>query len=75
MPTPGFEPGTLDEIGCPVWISDLANDDPNHLVHVVRDLEPAEALGMRAICVLAELPRTLADLRRIPLLVAPLESS
>lgn len=46
MPTPGFEPDTLDESGCPVWISDLAVDDPNHLVQVVRDLEPEEALEL-----------------------------
>lgn len=46
MSTPGFGPDTLDESGCPVWISELANDDPNHLVHVVRDLEPADALEL-----------------------------
>jgi hypothetical protein len=46
MATPGFEPGTLDESGCPVWISELANDDPNHLVHVVRGLDPADALTL-----------------------------
>lgn len=46
MPAPGVGPDTLDEIGCPVWITELANDDPNHLVHVVRDLEPAEALEL-----------------------------
>ncbi|MGI8312586.1 hypothetical protein [Saccharopolyspora hattusasensis] len=44
MPTPGFPPSTLDAGGGPIWISELASDDPNHAVHVVRDLEPADAL-------------------------------
>jgi hypothetical protein len=46
MPAPGFRPNTLAEDGCPVWIGELANDDPNHLVHVVRGLEPADALAL-----------------------------
>lgn len=45
MPMPGFPPNTLDAGGVPAWISELACDDPNHAVHVVRDLEPADALG------------------------------
>ncbi|MGW0788299.1 DUF6461 domain-containing protein [Streptomyces sp. NPDC002911] len=44
MPTPGFPPSTLDSEGTPIWISELANDDPNHILHVVRGVEPAEAL-------------------------------
>lgn len=44
MATPGFPPNTLDAEGTPLWISGLAADDPNHSVHVVRGLEPAEAL-------------------------------
>jgi hypothetical protein len=44
MPTPGFPAGTLDEDGFPVWITDLAVHDPNHTVHVVRGLAPADAL-------------------------------
>jgi hypothetical protein len=28
----------------PVWSEGLANDDPNHLVHVVRDFDPRAAL-------------------------------
>ncbi|MBF6541440.1 hypothetical protein [Nocardia brasiliensis] len=51
MATPGFPPNTLDTEGVPWWISELANDDPNHCVHVVRGLEPAaalEALGAKA---------------------------
>ncbi|MFD2420024.1 DUF6461 domain-containing protein [Amycolatopsis pigmentata] len=44
MPTPGFPPHTLDDDGCPIWITELANDDPNHTLHVVRGLEPAAAL-------------------------------
>jgi hypothetical protein len=45
MPTPGFPPHTLDD-GGPVWISDLAVADPNHALHVVRGLDPAEALRL-----------------------------
>ncbi|MFD4561926.1 DUF6461 domain-containing protein [Streptomyces sp. NPDC058469] len=44
MPTPGFPPNTLDSEGTPIWISDLAVDDPNHILHVVRGIDPAEAL-------------------------------
>lgn len=44
MPTPGFPPNTLDSEGEPIWISELANCDPNHILHVVRGIEPAEAL-------------------------------
>ncbi|MGW1564507.1 DUF6461 domain-containing protein [Streptomyces sp. NPDC002144] len=44
MPTPGFPPSTLDSEGAPIWITDLASGDPNHILHVVRGIEPAEAL-------------------------------
>ncbi|QWF83351.1 DUF6461 domain-containing protein [Amycolatopsis sp. CA-230715] len=44
MPKPDFPPNTLSDEGNPLWIDELANADPNHAVHVVRDLEPAEAL-------------------------------
>jgi hypothetical protein len=45
VPTPSFPAGTLDDNGFPVWITDLAaRDDPNHTVHVVRGLAPADAL-------------------------------
>ncbi|GAA4812954.1 DUF6461 domain-containing protein [Streptomyces ziwulingensis] len=44
MPTPGFPPHTLDPEGTPIWITDLASDAPNHILHVVRGIEPAEAL-------------------------------
>lgn len=44
MPTPGFPPHTLNEDGGPVWLSDLAAAHPHHALHVVRGLEPAEAL-------------------------------
>jgi hypothetical protein len=45
VPTPGFAVGTLDKSGCPVWITDLdGSEDLNHTVHVVRDLEPTDAL-------------------------------
>ncbi|WP_216894189.1 hypothetical protein [Nocardia alni] len=46
MSAPGFAPDALDEFGCPTWISELAIDDPNHLLHVVRDLGPADALEL-----------------------------
>ena len=44
MPTPGFPPSTLDSEGTPIWITELADDDPNHCVHVARGIEPAQAL-------------------------------
>ncbi|WP_030883884.1 DUF6461 domain-containing protein [Streptomyces sp. NRRL F-5053] len=44
VPTPGFPPSTLDSEGTPIWITDLAADDPNHLLHVARGIEPAQAL-------------------------------
>ncbi|MFF1278502.1 DUF6461 domain-containing protein [Streptomyces marokkonensis] len=44
MPTPGFPPDTLDSEGTPVWITDVAWEDPNHTLHVVRGLDPAAAL-------------------------------
>jgi hypothetical protein len=44
MPTPGFPPCTLDSEGTPMWITDLADDVPNHILHVARGIEPAEAL-------------------------------
>jgi hypothetical protein len=48
--TPGFPPSTLDSQGSPIWLSELAADEPHHTLHVVRDLEPArtlEALGAK----------------------------
>ncbi|MFI1397952.1 DUF6461 domain-containing protein [Streptomyces sp. NPDC020681] len=44
MPTPGFPPSTLDSEGTPIWISDLAGGDPNHVLHVVRGIEAEDAL-------------------------------
>jgi hypothetical protein len=44
MSTPGFPPGTLDSEGEPSWLVELACEDPNHTLHVVKNLEPAEAL-------------------------------
>lgn len=46
MPTPGFPEGTLDQAGFPVWITDLASEEPNHTVHVVRGLAPVDAMQM-----------------------------
>jgi hypothetical protein len=45
MSAPGFASNLLDAEGGPSWISELASADPNHTVHVVRDLEPADALA------------------------------
>ncbi|MPY30203.1 hypothetical protein FNH09_02415 [Streptomyces adustus] len=42
--TPGFPRNTLDSEGLPVWIRDLASEDPNHSLHVVRDMGPVRAL-------------------------------
>jgi hypothetical protein len=42
--TPGFPQNALDSEGTPIWISELASADPNHTLHVVRGLDPAEAL-------------------------------
>jgi hypothetical protein len=42
--TPGFPPNTLDFEGTPIWLSELASDEPHHTLHVVRGLEPAQAL-------------------------------
>ncbi|MEU1497846.1 DUF6461 domain-containing protein [Streptomyces sp. NPDC005732] len=44
MPTPGFPPDTLSSEGLPVWIGELADEVMNHSLHVVRGLEPAQAL-------------------------------
>ena len=44
MATPGFPRNTLDSEGLPVWIRDLASEDPNHSLHVVRDMGPVRAL-------------------------------
>ena len=57
MPTPGFPAGTLSADGFPIWIDGLADEDPNHTVHVVRDLAPTDAMqvvgakpGMITLC-------------------------
>lgn len=44
MSTPGFPPNTLDSQGTPIWLSELASDEPHHTLHVARGLEPAQAL-------------------------------
>lgn len=44
MAVPGFPPNTLDDEGTPLWISGLVDEDPNYSVHVVRGLDPADAL-------------------------------
>lgn len=58
MPTPGFPLNTLDPEGTPIWISELATGDPNHILHVVRGIDPVEALaakpGLIQLCVLPD---------------------
>jgi len=51
MSEPYFSPDTLDADGCPTWLNVLAGEesDPNHLVHAVRDLGPADALEMLGV--------------------------
>ncbi|WP_156959542.1 hypothetical protein [Nocardia sp. BMG51109] len=51
MPEPYFSPEQLDETGSPAWINALGGEeyDPNHLIHVVRDLEPADALEVLGV--------------------------
>ncbi|GAB2685711.1 hypothetical protein GCM10027271_55480 [Saccharopolyspora gloriosae] len=44
MTAPTFPADTLDSEGGPAWISDLGAEDPHQLVHLVRDLQPLEAL-------------------------------
>ncbi|MFE5566550.1 hypothetical protein ACFQ68_16310 [Amycolatopsis japonica] len=62
-----FVPDAWDASGCPAWISALATEDPNHLVHVVRDLEPPAALELlgaeRDSIAPCELPVATADER------------
>ncbi|WP_157117238.1 hypothetical protein [Nocardia vaccinii] len=51
MPELYFSPDQLDENGCPTWVTALAGEeyDPNHLVHIVRDLDPADALALLGV--------------------------
>lgn len=44
MTMPGFPPSTVDSEGQPVWITDLEEGHGNHILHVVRGMEPVEAL-------------------------------
>ncbi|MEB3367284.1 DUF6461 domain-containing protein [Saccharopolyspora mangrovi] len=44
MPEPAFPANTLDADGDPKWITELACADPNHVLHVVRGLDPEAAL-------------------------------
>lgn len=66
MVVPGFIPEALDEGGAPRWLSELATRDPNHLLHVVRGLDPQAAMefvGGRVVRRLApnELPTQRPD--------------
>lgn len=44
MVMPGFPRNTLDSEGLPVWIGDLACEDPNHSLHFVKGIDPVQAL-------------------------------
>jgi hypothetical protein len=70
MSTPWLGPSSLDESGCPAWISAIAGPGRNRLVHVVRDLEPAAALAALGAkpdsIVSCELPSTQAGPRTSP---------
>jgi hypothetical protein len=44
MPTPGFPAGTLSEDGFPIWVMDLSDEHTVGTVHVVRGLDPGDAL-------------------------------
>ena len=46
MTVPGFRPEALAEGASPKWIDELAMADPNHLLHVVRGLAPADAVEL-----------------------------
>lgn len=49
MDTPGFPSGTLDEDGYPIWLSEMAEEEPNAILHLVRDMSPDEVLrGLEA---------------------------
>ncbi|MCA1189749.1 MULTISPECIES: hypothetical protein [unclassified Saccharopolyspora] len=44
MPEPAFPAAALDSGGRPAWITELGAEDPHQIVHLVRDLQPREAL-------------------------------
>ncbi|MCX2733851.1 hypothetical protein OOZ19_26705 [Saccharopolyspora sp. NFXS83] len=44
MTAPEFPADTLDSEGGPAWLSELGSGDPHQLVHLVRDLQPLQAL-------------------------------
>jgi hypothetical protein len=46
MAVPGFRAEALNEDGGPLWIDSVAAEDPNHLLHVVRGLDPAAAIEL-----------------------------
>jgi hypothetical protein len=52
---PGFRTEALTEGAIPKWIDDLATADPNHLLHVVRGLAPADAVELVGGAVLRHL--------------------
>jgi len=71
MAIPGFRAEALNATGGPLWIDSLADADPNHLLHVVRGLDPAaavELVGGRVLRELApgELPAERPDDFRTP---------
>lgn len=46
MTIPGFRAEALTEGTSPRWIDELATADPNHLLHVVRGLAPADVVEL-----------------------------
>jgi hypothetical protein len=81
VPEPYFTPDQLANDGSPTWLNALAGEgsDPNHLVHVVRHLDPADALELLGVdrqeirpCVLPDRePADRASLARTA--IAPLD--
>ena len=55
MAVPRFPAEALNEDDGPLWIDSLADEDPNHLLHVVRGLGPAAAIELVGGRVLREL--------------------
>ena len=55
MTIPGFRTAALTKDGSPKWIDELTTADPNHLLHVVRGLAPADAVELVGGTVLRQL--------------------
>lgn len=66
MGTPGFPRHTLDPDGLPVWIRDLACEDPHHSLHFAKDVEPVRALEALGVEAASIRPCVLPDRRPNP---------